>query len=132
MRTRRVLVSWTCALLLSIATSAMVEAETRRTADGRPDLSGTYDGSTLTPLERPPEFGDRLYLTPEQAARMVEEERALMARGDARTAGIAKRPRSGERPSSASRTGARRGRPSGPATSAPTTPSGSTAATAWS
>jgi hypothetical protein len=65
----------------------IVGAETPRTVDGRPDLSGTYDGSTLTPLERPPEFGEQLYLTPEQAARMVEEERALMARGDARSAG---------------------------------------------
>jgi hypothetical protein len=87
MRIRRVLVSWSGPVLLAIATPAIVGAEIRRTADGRPDLSGTYDGSTLTPLERPPEFGDLLYLTPEEAARMVEEERALMARGDARTTG---------------------------------------------
>ena len=64
MRIRRVLVSWSGPVLLAIATPAIVGAEIRRTADGRPDLSGTYDGSTLTPLERPPEFGDLLYLTP--------------------------------------------------------------------
>jgi hypothetical protein len=49
--------------------------DARRTADGRPDLSGTYDVSTLTPLERPREFGDSLYLTPEQANEIMEKER---------------------------------------------------------
>ena len=39
-----------------------------RTADGRPDLSGTYDIATLTPLQRPAEFGDTQILTEEEAA----------------------------------------------------------------
>ena len=39
-----------------------------RRADGRPDLSGTYDIATLTPLQRPEEFGEVLTLTPEDAA----------------------------------------------------------------
>ena len=43
-------------------------ADIPRTAEGRPDLSGVYDIATLTPLERPKEFGDSLYLTPEEAA----------------------------------------------------------------
>ena len=34
----------------------------------QPDLSGTYDTATLTPLQRPREFGDRLSLTDEEAA----------------------------------------------------------------
>ncbi|HUP02208.1 MAG TPA: hypothetical protein VM737_11920 [Gemmatimonadota bacterium] len=49
-----------------------------RTPDGRPDLSGTYDVATLTPLQRPAHFGDQLFLTPEEAARIEEEERARM------------------------------------------------------
>ena len=36
-----------------------------------PDLSGTYDVGTLTPLQRPEAFGDNLYLTPQQAEVMA-------------------------------------------------------------
>jgi len=41
-------------------------------ADSVPDLSGTYDIATITPLERPEQFGDKLILTPEMA-RAAEE-----------------------------------------------------------
>ena len=54
-----------------------------RTQSGRPDLSGTYDPATLTPLERPERFGDTLVLTEEEAAAISGEERALV---DARNA----------------------------------------------
>jgi hypothetical protein len=46
-----------------------------RTADGHPDLSGTYDVATLTPLQRPEKFGDNLYLTQDQALKIETEER---------------------------------------------------------
>ena len=42
-----------------------------RTPDGRPDLSGTYDIATLTPLQRPAELGDTLILTEEKAAELA-------------------------------------------------------------
>ncbi len=42
---------------------------------GKPDLSGTYDVSTLTPLTRPREFGDNLELTPEKANEIMEAAR---------------------------------------------------------
>ena len=54
-----------------------------RTQSGRPDLSGTYDPATLTPLERSERFGDTLVLTEEEAAAISGEERALV---DARNA----------------------------------------------
>jgi hypothetical protein len=38
----------------------------------RPDLSGTYDVQTVTPISRPEEFGDRLTLTDEEAAQAFE------------------------------------------------------------
>ncbi len=38
-----------------------------RTSDGRPDFTGTYDTATITPLQRPEEFGNSLTLTPEMA-----------------------------------------------------------------
>jgi hypothetical protein len=46
-----------------------------RTPGGRPDLQGTWDFRTATPLERPPEFGGREFLTPEDVAAV--ERRAL-------------------------------------------------------
>jgi hypothetical protein len=52
-----------------------------RTSDGRPDLSGTYDVATLTPLQRPTQFGDNLYLTREQALEIEKKEQELLARG---------------------------------------------------
>jgi hypothetical protein len=44
-----------------------------------PDLSGTYDVATLTPLQRPAEFGDKLFLTPEEADRIVAADKARKA-----------------------------------------------------
>jgi hypothetical protein len=48
-----------------------------RTPDGHPDLQGTWNTSTLTPLERPAEFADKPFLTPQEAkdyeARLLRE-----------------------------------------------------------
>ena len=41
-----------------------------RTASGRPDLTGNYNAATVTPLQRPERYGDNLYLSREEAARM--------------------------------------------------------------
>ena len=54
-------------------------ADIPRAADGRPDLSGTYDIATLTPLERPEAYGDNLFLAPEEAEKLVSETRAFIA-----------------------------------------------------
>jgi hypothetical protein len=50
-----------------------------RTPDGHPDLQGTYDVATMTPVERPTELGDRLVLTKEEAAALeqYEEQRGV-------------------------------------------------------
>jgi hypothetical protein len=50
-----------------------------RTASGRPDLSGTYNAATLTPLERPEKFGDNLYLSREEAEAIEKIEQARVA-----------------------------------------------------
>jgi hypothetical protein len=39
----------------------------QRTADGHPDLQGVYDAATMTPVERPARYGNRLVLTPAEA-----------------------------------------------------------------
>ena len=59
-----------------VATAAQ---EGPRTASGRPDLSGTYDTATLTPLQRPEAFGDRLTLSEEEAASIAAGEPVALA-----------------------------------------------------
>ncbi len=54
-------------ILLS-APFALAQGELPRLADGTPDLQGTWDFRTITPLQRPLEFGDREVLTAEEAA----------------------------------------------------------------
>jgi hypothetical protein len=57
-----------------------------RTMSGRPDLTGNYDAATLTPLERPPQFGDKAFLTPAEAKAVADRERGLQEKGSARSA----------------------------------------------
>ena len=47
--------------MLAPVALAQQRADMPRTADGRPDLSGTYDIATLTPLQRPADLGDTDY-----------------------------------------------------------------------
>jgi hypothetical protein len=56
-------------VLVTISLPAVAaEGDIPRAPSGRPDLSGNYDISTLTPLQRSPEHGGRLVLTPEEVA----------------------------------------------------------------
>ena len=55
-----------------------------KTAWGQPDLQGVWDFRTITPLQRPEQFGDRAFLTREEAATLELEavsrdERLLLA-----------------------------------------------------
>ena len=70
--TRRVVV---LAFATGLAGTAAAE-EIPRTPTGKPDFSGNYDISTLTPIERSPELGDRLHLTEEEAERIRSQEAA--------------------------------------------------------
>ena len=68
-------------LALCLPAAVMAGGEIPRTDSGRPDLSGTYDVATLTPLVRPEAFGDNLYLTREEADKIAETERLTIAEG---------------------------------------------------
>lgn len=58
------------------------DARTKKGYIGKyPDLSGTYNIATLTPLQRPKAFGDNLLLTEEQAEKMIAAEEALQVEG---------------------------------------------------
>ncbi len=72
------------ALLSSFVSSGWALAsEIPRTPSGRPDLSGNYDISTLTPIQRRVEHGERLHLTDEEAAQMANMVAARTARASA-------------------------------------------------
>src|SRR5438132_11387217 len=74
-----------CAVTLGV-TSLAVQAvhgqasATLRTPWGAPDLQGTWDFRTVTPMERPPELAGKATLTEKEAAeyerRMVDQRNA--------------------------------------------------------
>ena len=48
-----------------------------RTSWGKPEISGNWTNSTLTPVNRPREFGERLNLTKEEETPLLERCREL-------------------------------------------------------
>ncbi|MDA1075601.1 MAG: hypothetical protein O3A63_12705 [Proteobacteria bacterium] len=44
----------------------------KRTSTGKPDFSGVYDTGTLTPLNRPAAFGDKQFMTTQEAEQVVK------------------------------------------------------------
>ena len=58
-------------LALASGTTAQ-NGDIPRTPSGRPDLSGTYDVATLTPMDRPTELGEKMALSEEEAAEIAE------------------------------------------------------------
>ncbi len=61
-----------CLVLAPVATAQ--NGDIPRTPSGHPDLSGTYDVSTRTPMQRPTEYGERKFLTDEEAAEIAAQE----------------------------------------------------------
>jgi hypothetical protein len=59
------------ALSIALIAAGHSGALAQRAALRRPDLQGTWNASTLTPLQRPAEFKDRTTFTPEEAAEYV-------------------------------------------------------------
>jgi hypothetical protein len=69
-------------LLAGVSSLAIAQSDwtTPRTAWGDPDLQGKWTfANTGTPMERPPEYGDREFLTPEEIAARVEAAAAAVA-----------------------------------------------------
>src|SRR5687767_5730742 len=56
-----------------------------RTADGHPDLQGTWTNATITPFERPEKFGERLVLSAQEADELEQAEAKFNATADAPT-----------------------------------------------
>ncbi len=72
-------------LVLAAPVLASSTADIPRTPSGKPDISGTYNLATLTPLERPASFGENLYLTKEQADEIIAKEQEQIALGAAQS-----------------------------------------------
>jgi hypothetical protein len=56
-----------CALAIAVS-AAHTAVLAQRAPQPRPNVEGTWNGATLTPLQRPAEFKDRATFTPEEAA----------------------------------------------------------------
>ncbi len=62
------------ALLGMTGAASAADWKLPRTADGHPDLQGMWTNATITPFERPAEYGNNRALTPEQAAKLEHSE----------------------------------------------------------
>jgi hypothetical protein len=56
-----------------------------RSADGHPDLQGTWTNATITPFERPEKYGERLILSDQEADDLEHAEAQFNATADAPT-----------------------------------------------
>ena len=56
-----------------------VSSDIPRTPDGHP-MTGLYDVATMTPVERPTEYGERLFLTNEEVPRWCSTRSSEMRR----------------------------------------------------
>ena len=80
MRMRLYMALGVSTMVLAVSAPAMAQGDDiPRMASGRPDLSGTYDTATVTPLQRPRGFGDRATLTAEEAAIIQSDPDGLAA-----------------------------------------------------
>ena len=68
---------FTMACTLAPVVLAQGSADIPRTPSGRPDLSGSYDTATVTPLQRAPQFGERATLTAEEVAVIASDPDGL-------------------------------------------------------
>ena len=53
-----------------------------RTIDGQPDLQGVWENNTITPVERPEVFGDKVFLTDEDVEFLQQRLREIYAAGE--------------------------------------------------
>ncbi|SVA19189.1 uncharacterized protein METZ01_LOCUS72043 [marine metagenome] len=77
------------ALVALVAGPALAQDSAPRTAWGEPDLQGVWDFRTITPMQRPERYGDKQFLTAEEAAALdqaaVDRELRLWNQAPERT-----------------------------------------------
>jgi hypothetical protein len=67
-------ITWTVTADQSDAARAARGSNPPLTSDGRPDIQGYWTNDTYTPLERPAEFADKEFFTPEEAVAFVKRQ----------------------------------------------------------
>jgi hypothetical protein len=77
-------ISSTLMALASAAAFAQADSnyELPRTVDGHPDLQGVWENNTITPVERPQVFGDKVFLTDEDVEFLEQRLRDIYAAGE--------------------------------------------------
>src|SRR5215471_11783466 len=78
----RIVTSLVIISALAVGLSAQT-SKLRRTPDGRPDMQGVWANNGMTPLERPPQFGNRATMTDQELADLKKRAKGLMDGGDA-------------------------------------------------
>ena len=77
------------AFVVLVAVPALAQDSAPRTAWGEPDLQGVWDFRTITPMQRPERYGDKEFLTAEEAAALdqaaVDREVRLWTQAPERT-----------------------------------------------
>ncbi len=68
------------AVLFSMSISPLAQIDIARTSSGKPDFNGNYDISSLTPFQRPTEFGTRLFLGEDEIEELRNREMSTRAR----------------------------------------------------
>ena len=84
MRQRHLAEAATLALALATIMAGQQPAKSRipRAPDGHPDLQGVWTNATITPLERPAAFGDKLTITDEEATKLEKNAAEELAKVD--------------------------------------------------
>ena len=67
-------------LLLTMSCFVSAQEEFSRTPSGKPDFNGNYDISSLTPFQRPSQYGDRLFLDEEEVQALRDREMGVRER----------------------------------------------------
>ena len=87
---KRILTGIVVGLLLVVSVSLAGQSATGkagwtvpRTADGHPDMQGTWANNSMTPLERNPVFGGRATISDAELANLKAKAKAMMDGGDA-------------------------------------------------
>ena len=86
----KILTSWLMAgamtaALMPAAAAAQGAYKAPILSDGHPDISGFWGNATITPLERPAQFGTRLTLTREEVAKAEGDRAAVVTNGNRST-----------------------------------------------